>query len=146
MKLSLNIIIAATLSIILLSSCSTSENKVKLKRVIDGRLRVEYVDNMYHIGDTLIFRDMTTDFQYTIIEEETPRPTRHSYTWSHHCEWSTGDSAGNIIPCRYEGLTRDQFFSNADEGSDAYYFDLNHFTHPDWSETHCDDAIFEVRR
>lgn len=62
--------------------------------------------------------------------------------WRHHCDWEHSDSLGNSLPCRYDSLTHDEFFSHYDEGTDAYIFELNHFNNPDWSEDKCEDAIW----
>jgi hypothetical protein len=50
--------------------------------------------------------------------------------------------------CPYQGIsTIDQFDSveqltGSPEGSDEYYFDINHFNHPEWTEQQCEDSIW----
>jgi hypothetical protein len=42
--------------------------------------------------------------------------------------------------CKLAGAT--QFYSDCEEGSDCYYFDLTHWQHPTWTPDQCEEYIF----
>ena len=65
----------------------------------------------------------------------------------HICPDATHETCDGECECDglgcHETQSNSTFHTDAEEGSDAYYIDLNHFRHPEWTYEQCERAVFE---
>lgn len=52
----------------------------------------------------------------------------------HNCMWTDCDQRG-----------RTEFYTECEEGSDGYYFDLTHWRNPEWTYEECENYVFSWR-
>ena len=52
--------------------------------------------------------------------------------FQHKCEWKDCEMKGKLF-----------FTSSYEEGSDGYYYELNHFSHPEWTKEECEKQVWE---